>query len=200
MSLPFLSAPPSCPCHFLGMSASFSMYVPFFRCESFPYISRRADWFPCIPPALPLFSFLSLSCSFQFPFVSLSFPSFPCTSLHFPFAPQHFPHKTRGFQRFRKENVKKHSFSSFSAKGGRKPKPAKSRQLDSSLGPLFCDTGSPNTTFNRLVERHQITAQHVGDPPAPCTLRIRVILYPLLGVRHFSAMLADTMCVEGNVY
>ena len=71
------------------MSLSFSRYVrfifhiPFFRCESFPYISRRADWFPCplFPfhsPCTPLFSFLSLSCPFQFSFVSLSFPLLSC--------------------------------------------------------------------------------------------------------------------------
>ena len=43
---------------------------------------------------------------------------------------------------------KTQSFSRFSAKGGRNPKPAKSRQGESSLGPLFCDTGSPKTTFS----------------------------------------------------
>ena len=54
---------------FLGMSTSLSMCVTFFRCESFPYISRRADWFPCA----------------LFPFHS------PCTPLVFHFCPFHVP-------------------------------------------------------------------------------------------------------------
>ena len=51
------------------------MYVPFFRCESFPYISRRADRFPCA-----LFPFPS-------PCTPLVFISVPCMSLAplFPF-------------------------------------------------------------------------------------------------------------------
>ena len=66
------------------------MYVPFFRCELFPYmIGFIALCFSVIPPALPSFSFLSLSCPFQFPFVSLSFPvafltcGLPISSPHF---------------------------------------------------------------------------------------------------------------------
>ena len=104
--------------------------------------------FPFIPPALPLFSFLSLACPFQFPFVSLSFPaaflscrlpvSSPCIS---PLLPN-ISRKKHGFSSVFAE------FSRFSAKGGRNPKPAKSRQGESSLGPLFCDTGSPKTTFS----------------------------------------------------
>ena len=78
MSLPCLSTPPSCPCHFLGISASFSMHVPFFRRESFPYISRRADWLPC-----PLFPFHS-PCT---PLVFISVPfSFPLVPFHFSVA------------------------------------------------------------------------------------------------------------------
>ena len=65
MSLPCLSTPPS-----------FSMHVPFFRCESVPYISRRADWLPC-----PLFPFHS-------PCTPLVFISVPFSSPLFPF---HFP-------------------------------------------------------------------------------------------------------------
>ena len=182
MSLRFLSTPPSCPCHFLGMSASFSMYVPFFRCESFPYISRRVDWCPCplFPfhsPCTPLVfisvSFMSLSVPLCFPFISPCFPvmstsyflpSFPCTSLHFPFAPQYFPQKkTRCCQRFRKEDVTKtQSFSTFSARRGGKPKPAKSRQGDSSLGSLFCGTSSPRTTFSGTLSNDRAVR---GDPP-----------------------------------
>ena len=125
MSLPFLSTPPSCPCHFIGMSASYSMFVPFFRCESFPYISRRADCFPC--PLFPFYSpctplvficvpFMSLSVPLCFPFISRCFPvmltsyclpSFPCTSSHFPIAPQHFPHKDTVFPAFSKRGRQK---------------------------------------------------------------------------------------------
>ena len=66
----------SCPFHCFQlplqslMSASFSMYVPFLRCEPFPCISRRADWFPGAvspfhSPCTPLFISFSL-CPFQF--------------------------------------------------------------------------------------------------------------------------------------
>ena len=162
------------------------MYVPFFRCESFPYISRRA-WFPCalfplLPPALPLFSFLSLACPFQFPFVSLSCPAaflscrlpissphFTCTSLHFPSAPQYFQQKNTGFPAFSQlGRPKTQSFSRFSAKGGRNPKPAKSRQGESSLGPLFCDTGSPKTTFSGTSSNcRAVLGGGGGGPPPP---------------------------------
>ena len=93
------------------MSASFSMYVPFLRCESFPYISRRADWFPCAlfpfhSPCTPLVfmsvPFMSLSVPLCFPFISLHFLAFPLCSPVFP------AKKARCFQRFRKEDVQKH--------------------------------------------------------------------------------------------
>ena len=142
------------------MSASFSMYVPFFRCESFPYISRRADWCPRASHSPLVFlsvPCMSLSVPLCFPFISRCFPvmstsyflpSFPCTSLHFPFAPQYFPQKNAVFPAFSQlGRPTKKSFSRFSAKGGRNPKPAKSRQGESSLAPLFCDTGSPKTVI-----------------------------------------------------
>ena len=70
-------------------------------------------------------------------------------SLHFPFAPQHFSQKTRFFLRFRKEDVQKHRvFSDFRQKDAGSPSQQKSRQGESSLGLLFCDTGSPKTTFS----------------------------------------------------
>ena len=140
------------------------MYVPFFRCESFPYISRRADWCPCSSfpshsPCTPLVFIsvpcMSLSVPLCFPFISRCFPvmstsyflsSFPCTSLHFAFSQLGRP--------------KTQSFSRFSAKGGRNPKPAKSRQGESSLGPLFCDTGSPKTTLSG-------TSSNCRPPPPP---------------------------------
>ena len=113
----------------------------------------------CLPcsPLTPLFSFLSPLCPFQFPCVSLSFPlaflschlPVPCMSLHsplfpplislhflaFPFAPRYFSEKKHCVSNVFAKRI-------FSAKGGRKPEPAKSRQGDSSLGPLFCNTHS----------------------------------------------------------
>ena len=94
--------------------------------------------FPFIPPALPLFSFLSLSCPFQFPFVSLSFPvaflscrllissphflALPCIS---PLLPSISRKKNPVFPAFsQRGRPTTQSFSRFSAKGGRKPKPA----------------------------------------------------------------------------
>ena len=167
LSLPCRSIPPSGPRHFLGMSASCAMYVPFFRCESFAFISRRADWFPCAlfpfpSPCTPLVFIsvpcMSLSVPLCFPFMSRCFPvmstsyflpSFPCTSSHFPFCSPIFPAKNHGFSSvFAIRTSKTQSFSRFPAKGGRNPKPAKSRQGESSLGPLFCDTGSAKTTFS----------------------------------------------------
>ena len=117
------------------------MYVPFFRCESFPYISRRAALFPFHSPCTPLV-IISVPCmSFQFPFVSLSFPAafltcgLPMSFPHFlalpcmsPLLPNFSRKKTLFFQRFRKEDVQKHIVFQISAKGGRNPKPAKSRQ------------------------------------------------------------------------
>ena len=146
MSLPFLSTPPSRPCHFLGMSASFSMYVPFFRCESFPYISRRADWFPCSlfpfhSPCTPLVfisvPFMSLSVPLCFPFIS---PCFPVMStsyfLAFRLCSPVFPAT--------------HGFSSVFAK-----RASKNTEFFPELAPRRL----------RLVERHQNTARYVGDPP-----------------------------------
>ena len=63
-------------------------------------------------------------------------------------------------QRGRPETL---SFSRFSANGCRKPKPAKSRQGESSLGPLFCGTGSPKTTFSGTSSNCR--AVRGGPPP-----------------------------------
>ena len=62
--------------------------------------------FPFLPPALPLFSFLSLACPFQFPLVSLSCPAaflscrLPISSPHFLRSPI-FAAKNTFFPRFR---------------------------------------------------------------------------------------------------
>ena len=151
-----------------------------------------ASHFPT-SPVVPI-GFLVL-CFFMFLSVPLCFPFLlfpPLISLHFLAFPLCSPvfsaKKTRVFQRFRKEDVNKtQSFSRLSAKGGRKSKPAKSRQGYSSLGPLFC---APRRL--RLVERHQITARFVGTPPSsvPCVSDVgRGVVrggYPLssIGVRH----------------
>ena len=143
------------------------MYAPFFRCESFPYISRRADWcvlvlrFPLIPPALPLF-FISIPCPslsvpFCFPFISRCFPvrstsyflpSFPGTFLHFPFAPQYFPQN--GFSSvFAIRTSKNTEF--FQIFGKRRQEPQTSKEPAGRIEPgtpLFCNTGSPKTTFS----------------------------------------------------
>ena len=165
---------------FLGMPALISM--SFFRCQSFPDISRRADWFPC--PSFPFHSpctplvfmsvpFMSLSVPLCFPFISPCFPvrsasyflpSFPCTSLHFPFASHYFPQKNTVFPAFsQRRRQKTQSFSRCSATGGRKPKPAKSRQGDSSLVSFVRyparlrnvgGFGPPGRTFIEHVREH----------------------------------------------
>ena len=161
------------------------MHVPFFRCESFPYISRRADWFhcalfPCHSTCTPLVFIsvpvMSLSVPLCFPFIFRCFPdmwtsyflpSFPCTSLHFPFAPQYFPQKTLFFQRFRKEDVQKHRvFPDFSLRflafplGS--PVQQKAGRGNRAWDPCFV---TPAPRRLPLVERHQITAWYAGDPP-----------------------------------
>ena len=114
-------------------------------------------------------------------------------SLHFPFAPQYFPQKTQFFQRFRKDDVPKHRvFPDFRQKDAGSPSQQKSRQGESSLGPLFCDTGSPKTTFSGTSSNCRAVLGGGGGPPPPTYqtsgggggVRGGVILYPLLGVRH----------------
>ena len=114
-------------------------------------------------------------------------------SLHFPFAPQYFPQKKHGFPAFsQRGRPKTLSFSRFSAKGCRKPKPAKKPAGESSLGPLFCDTGSPKTTFSGTSSNCR--AVRGGPPPQKKKtyvidvgrggVRGGVILYPLVSIRH----------------
>ena len=117
--------------------------------------------FPFIPPALPLFSFLSLSCPFQLCRLPISSPHF-LHFLAFPLCSPVFPAKKHCFfQHFRKEDVQKHrAFPDFRQKEAGSPSQQKSRQGESSLGPLFCDTGSPKTTFNGMSSK--IAAPHVS--------------------------------------
>ena len=102
-----------CPLHFPCMSRSF--VASHFPTSPVVPIGFIALCFPVIPPALPSFSFLSLSCPFQFPFVSLSFPvafltcGLPISSPHFlalPCISPLLPSISR----------KKHCFSSIFAK------------------------------------------------------------------------------------
>ena len=153
MSPPFLSTPPSCPCHSLGMSTSFSMRVPFFRCESVPYIcycplfpfhSLCARFHfcpfhvPCRSPLFP-FHFPLLSCHVDFLFPPLILLALPCIS---PLLPSLSRQKKLVFQRFRRQKEKE---------------PAGGFEWDPCLA-------TPAPRRLRLVERHQITARYVGDP------------------------------------
>ena len=161
-----------CPLHFPCMSRSF--VASQFPTSPVVPISCLVLCFPFIPPALPLFSFLSLSCPFQFPFVSLSFPvaflscRLPISSPHFPALPCISPVLP---------SIKQHCFSSVFAKSTSKNteffqifgKRRKSRHADSSLGPLFGNTGSPKTTFSGTSSNYRAVP---GTLP-PFTLRIR---------------------------
>ena len=121
-----------CPLHFPCMSRSF--VASHFPTSPVVPIGVLVLRFPLIPPALPLFSFLSLACSFRFPFVFRCFPvmstsyflpSFPCTPLHFPPCSPIFPAKNDVFPAFLQlGRPKTQSCSRFSAKGGRNPKPS----------------------------------------------------------------------------
>ena len=101
---------------------------------------------------------MSLSVRLCFPFISVAFLScrLPISSPHFLALPCISPllasisrKQTRFFQRFRKEDVQKHRvFQDFQQKEAGGPSQQKSRQGESSLRPLFCDTGSPKTTFS----------------------------------------------------
>ena len=106
--------------------------------------------FPFIPPALPLFSFLSLACPFQFPFVSLSFPAaflscrLPISSPHFlalpcisPLLPHISRKKTRFSSVFAIRTSKNTEF--FQIFGKRTQEPQTSKEPAGGI----CDTGSP---------------------------------------------------------
>ena len=77
--------------------------------------------------------------------------------------------------------------------------PLCSPALNNTFFPAFSQRGRPKT-----VERHQVTARYVGDPPLYPTYQTSggggglgekgVVLYPLLGVRH--AEQCRRTCVE----
>ena len=87
---------------------------------------------------------------------------------------------------------KRRVFPDFRQNDAGSPSQQKSRQGESSLGPLFCDTGSPKTTFSGTSSNCRAVLGGGGAPPPPPRIRRRaggglgggVILYPLLGVRH----------------
>ena len=115
---------------------------------SFPLRSPCFHFCPLhVPVSSPLFPFHFplRSCHVDFlfpPLISLHFLAFPlCSPI--------FAAKNTGFPAFSQlGRPKTQSFSRFSAKGGRNPRPAKSRQGESSLGPLSFYTGSPEATFS----------------------------------------------------
>ena len=141
-----------CPLHFSCVPRSF--VASHFSTSPVVSIGVLVLCFPFIPPALP-FSFLSLSCPFHVPFSSPLFPFHlpllschvdflfpPLISLHFlafPLCSPVFSRTTQVFSSAFAQRMTKpaQSSSRISAKGDRKPKPAKSRQGDSSLGPLL---------------------------------------------------------------
>ena len=153
---------------------------------SFPLHSPCFHFCPLhVPFSSPLFPFHVplLSCHVDFLFPPLISLALPCIS---PLLPNISSTKKHGFPAFSQlGRPKTQSFSRFSAKGGRNPKPAKSRQGESSLGPLFCDTGSPKTTFSGTSSncRAVLGGAHVSDVGRG-GVRGGFILYPLLGVRH----------------
>ena len=118
--------------------------------------------FPFIPPALPLFSFLSPCVPFSsplFPFhvpllschVDFLFP--PLISLHFlafPLCSPRFPAKNVVFPAFSQlGRPKTQSFSRFSAKGGRNPKQQRAGRGNQAWDPCFA-TPAPKTTFGGM--------------------------------------------------
>ena len=93
-------------------------------------------------------------------------------SLHFPFAPQYFPQKARFSCVFANRTTKNiEFFPDFRQKDARSPSQPKSRQGESSLGPLFCDTGSPKTTFSGTSSSCRAVC---GGPPQKKTYVIDV--------------------------
>ena len=113
---------PSIPVNSPFMSLSFSRYVPFFHCQSFPNVCLCVLWFPCplfalqsplTPPVFIYFPFMSLSVPLHVLFSSRSFPfllschvnfpspACPCISLFFlpsfPCNSLHFPFAPRYF-------------------------------------------------------------------------------------------------------
>ena len=158
-----------CPLHFPCMSRSF--VASHFPTSPVVPIGFLVLCFPFIPPALPLFPFLSLSCPFQFPLFPYHFPLLSChvdvlfpplISLHFlafPLCSPVFPAQKHGFfPAFSQRGRQKTQF--FQIFGKRRQETQTSKEPAGGFEP-----GSPRKL--RLVERHQITARYVGTPLPP---------------------------------
>ena len=131
-SIPF-NSPESYPCLFLGMSASFSMYVPLFHLPSCPLVSLS---FVClsVPRHSPCFLLLPLHVPFSSPLLPfhvplhvlacpfISFPHFPAFSLRSLVFVQEKKerNKTWCFHVFSKKDVTKHRVFQIFGKGRQK--------------------------------------------------------------------------------
>ena len=155
-----------CPLHFPCMSRSF--VASHFPTSPVVPIGFRVLCFPFIFPALPLFSFLSLSCLFQFPFVSVSFPlAFlscrlpPLISLHFlafPLCPPVFPTKKHASSSvFTKRTATNTEF--FQIFGKRRQEPYTSKEPAGGLEP-----GTPVLRPRRLRVRINLPRGTWGTP------------------------------------
>ena len=195
------------------------MYVPFFGCKSFPYISRRADWFPCAlfpfhspgtPPCCHFCPLHVLSVPLCFPFISRCFPvmstsyssphflALPCIS---PLLPNISRKKTHFPAFLQLGRPKPQSFPDFRQKETGTPNQQRAGRGNRAWDPCFA---TPAPRRLRLVERHQIAARSVPHPHPPNVSDVGrggvrgVILYPLLGVRHANQCrrtLAGSPCI-----
>ena len=176
--LAFLSIPPSCPCHFLGVSASLcmspflSLPVMSLHLPSRPLVSLSFVCLP-VPPHSPCFHFFPRSCPFQLPFVAFSFPlaflscrlPVPCMSLHVPLFPPlislhflafslrslaFFPRNTLFFPTFMQKRCETNR-EFFQSSSKRRQKPPNQQRAGRGIRgwePVSCDTGSPKTIFS----------------------------------------------------
>ena len=78
-----------------------------------------------------------------------------------------FPAKKHCFSSVFADVQKHRVFPDFWQKDAGSPSQQKSRQGDSSLGPLFCDTGSPKTTFSGTSSNCRAVLGGGGGPPPP---------------------------------
>ena len=130
-----------------------------------------------------------MSCNVMYCKVCMYVCMYSCTS---PLLPSISRKKNTVFPAFsQRGRPKTLSFPVFRQKDAGSPSQQKSRQGESSLGPLFCDTGSPKTTFSGTSSNCR--AVRGGPPPPPKTyvidvgrrgVRGGVILYPLVSIRH----------------